>query len=162
MKRRAAFTAFVGAAVVALLTVHPRADLTDANLAAQQPPPATSTTAADAPSVWDGVYTLAQAKRGALKSGLCTSCHGDSFVGGSAPELAGEAFLSRWEGRSVADLFDLIRLTMPDDDPGALAREQYADLVAYILAVNKFPEGRREIGTAIDPLKAIRILATKP
>ena len=41
-----------------------------------------------AQSVWDGVYTLAQAKRGALKSGLCTSCHGDGFVGGSAPELA--------------------------------------------------------------------------
>ena len=113
-------------------------------------------------SVWDGVYTLAQAKRGALKSGLCTSCHGDGFIGGSAPELTGDAFLARWEGRSVADLFDLIRLTMPDDDPGALPREQYADLIAYILAVNKFPEGRTEIGTAIDPLKTIRILATKP
>ena len=115
-----------------------------------------------AQSVWDGVYTLAQAKRGALKSGLCTSCHGDGFVGGTAPELAGEAFLARWEGRSVADLFDLIRLTMPDDDPGALPREQYADLIAYMLAVNKFPEGRTEIGTAIDPLKTIRILAAKP
>src|SRR5437867_9583285 len=91
-------------------------------LRAQQPAPQ---------SVWDGVYTLAQAKRGALKSGLCTSCHGDSFVGGSAPELAGAPFLARWEGRSVADLFDLIRLTMPDDDPGSLPREQYADLIAY-------------------------------
>ena len=40
--------------------------------------------------------------------------------------------------------------------------EQYADLIAYILAVNKFPEGRTEIGTAIDPLKTIRILATRP
>ena len=157
MKRRAALTAIAGLSLGALLS------------AAQGLSPARQATAVQAQgtsptpqSVWDGVYTLAQAKRGALKSGLCTSCHGDSFAGGSAPELAGEAFLSRWEGRTVADLFDLIRLTMPDDDPGALPREQYADLIAYILAVNKFPEGRTEIGTAIDPLKTIRILATKP
>ena len=151
MKRDAALIAVAGLLFVALLPA----------LRAQAPPPAPAATTA-APSVWDGVYTLAQAKRGALKSGLCTSCHGDGFVGGAAPELAGEAFLARWEGRSVADLFDLIRLTMPDDDPGALPREQYADLIAYMLAVNKFPEGRTEIGTAIDPLKTIRILATKP
>lgn len=119
--------------------------------------------AAPAPrSVWDGVYTLAQAKRGALKSGLCTSCHGDGFEGGSAPQLVGEPFMERWAGRSVGDLFDLIRLTMPDDDPGALPREEYADLIAYILAVNKFPTGNTEIGTSIEPLKQVQILAAKP
>lgn len=124
-------------------------------LEAQQPPAARRT-------VWDGVYTLAQAKRGALKSGLCTSCHGDGFTGGSAPDLAGEPFMSRWGGKSVGDLFDLIRLTMPDDDPGSLPREEYADLVAYILAVNKFPAGEVEIGTSIEPLQQIQISAAKP
>ena len=113
-------------------------------------------------SVWDGVYTLDQAKRGALKSGLCTSCHGDGFANGGAPELTGEDFLARWEGRTVGDLFDLIRLTMPDDEPGGLPREQYADLVAYILAVNKFPAGAAEIGTSAEPLKLIQILVAKP
>ena len=106
--------------------------LSGSRLVAQQPA---------ARSVWDGVYTLGQAKRGALKSGLCIECHGDGFVGGPAPELAGPDFAAKWEGRSVGDLFDLMRLTMPDNDPGALAREEYADLVAYILAVNKFPTG---------------------
>ena len=120
---------------------------------AQQAPPR---------SVWDGVYTLAQAKRGALKSGLCTSCHGDGFKDGGSPELVGPTFLEKWEGRSVGDLFDLIRLTMPDDDPGSLAREEYADLIAYILAVNKFPTGTTEIGISIEPLKQIQILASKP
>jgi mono/diheme cytochrome c family protein len=113
-------------------------------------------------TVWDGVYTLAQAKRGALKSGLCTSCHGDGFDGGAAPELVGPDFIARWERRTVGDLFDLIRLTMPDDDPGALPREEYADLIAYILSVNKFPTGDTEIGTSIEPLKLIQILASKP
>jgi mono/diheme cytochrome c family protein len=113
-------------------------------------------------SVWDGVYTLGQAKRGALKSGLCIECHGDGFVGGPAPELAGANFIANWEGRSVGDLFDLIRLTMPDNDPGALSREEYADLVAYILSVNKFPTGAVEIGTSLAPLQQIRILASKP
>jgi mono/diheme cytochrome c family protein len=113
-------------------------------------------------SVWDGVYTIGQAKRGALKSGLCVECHGDGFVGGPAPELAGADFAERWERRSVGDLFDLIRLTMPDNDPGALSREEYADLVAYILSVNKFPTGATEIGTSLAPLQEIQILATKP
>jgi hypothetical protein len=113
-------------------------------------------------SVWDGVYTLEQAKRGALKSGLCVQCHGDGFIGGPAPELAGMAFAASWNGRTVGDLFDLIRLTMPDDDPGSLSREVYADLVAYILAVNKFPAGQMEISTQIEPLKLIRIDVSKP
>src|SRR4026209_2792396 len=122
-------------------------------LRAQQTPPR---------SVWDGVYTLDQAKRGALKSGLCTSCHGDGLDGGGWPPLVGADFIAKWEGKSVGDLFDLIRLTMPDDDPGSLPREQYADLIAYILAVNKYPTGTTEIGTSIEPLRQIRILALKP
>jgi hypothetical protein len=112
-------------------------------------------------SVWDGVYTVAQAKRGALKSGLCTSCHGDSFEGLLAPELAGPAFAEKWAGRTVGDLFDLMRLTMPDDAPGSLAREEYADLLAYILAANKYPSGKTEIGIDAGPLKQIRIEPAK-
>ena len=128
-----------------------------------QPPAVPAGAPADSSrSVWDGVYTLDQAKRGALKSGLCVQCHGDGFMGGPAPELAGPSFAAAWNGRTVGDLFDLIRLTMPDDDPGSLSREVYADLVAYVLAVNKYPTGRTEIGVDAGPLKLIRIDATKP
>ena len=142
-----------GVAVVAIASLATMA--TDVAVRAQTAAPA-------ATSVWDGAYTLAQAKRGALKSGLCVNCHGDEFRGGPSPELAGPDFLDRWDGRTVGDLFELIRLRMPDDDPGALPREQYADLVAYILAVNKFPTGSTEIGIDAAPLKQIQILATKP
>jgi mono/diheme cytochrome c family protein len=120
-----------------------------------------TTAASSGRSVWDGVYTLEQAKRGALKSGLCTQCHGDGFVGGPAPQLAGSEFTTRWDGKTVGDLFELIRLTMPDDDPGALPREQYADLIAYIFAVNKYPVGKTEIGIDLEPLKQIRMEAAK-
>jgi cbb3-type cytochrome c oxidase subunit III len=129
-------------------------------LGAHQTEPSSSSSPASR-SVWDGVYTLDQAKRGALKSGLCTSCHGDSFEGQQGPELAGPAFMEKWNGRTVGDLFDLIRLTMPDDAPGSLAREEYADLLAYVLAVNKYPSGKTEIGIDAGPLKQIRIEPAK-
>src|SRR5437763_10232539 len=131
MKPHVAPAARAGAAPLAVMIAGPAA-LADAT--AGTPAPTSAQTAPSASSVWDGAYTLAQAKRGALKSGLCTSCHGDGFAGGGAPELVGPEFLARWDGRTVGDLFELIRLTMPDDDPGALSREEYADLVAYILA----------------------------
>jgi mono/diheme cytochrome c family protein len=152
MKLAAAVTVFVAA-----IGGFPLA--AQAPVAAVQPPAGPSGLPR---SVWDGVYTVQQAKRGALKSGLCVNCHGDGFVGGPAPELAGPAFAMRWDGRTVGDLFDLIRLTMPDDDPGALAREEYADLVAYIFSVNKYPAGSTEIGLDAAPLKQIRIEAAKP
>ena len=126
------------------------------SLGAQQPAPPSSR------SVWDGVYTAAQARSGALTSGLCTSCHGDSFEGDRGPALTGAEFVGRWDGRTVGDLFELIRLTMPDDDPGALTRQQYADLVAYILSTNKFPAGKAELGRDVAVLKEIRFEGNKP
>ena len=113
-------------------------------------------------SVWDGVYTREQATRGALTSGLCTQCHGDSFQGDPAPPLTGADFLAKWDGRSVGDLFELIRQTMPDDDPGSLVGQQYADLLAYIFSLNKFPAGTTELATEAEPLKQIRFAASKP
>jgi hypothetical protein len=113
-------------------------------------------------SVWDGVYTREQATRGALTSGLCTQCHGDSFQGDPAPPLTGADFLAKWDGRSVGDLFELIRQTMPDDDPGALTGQQYADLLAYIFSLNKFPAGTTELASSAEPLKQIRFTAEKP
>src|SRR3989442_10485004 len=51
-------------------------------------------------SVWDGVYSDEQAKRGApLYSQYCASCHGPELMGGEmAPALAGGDFSSNWNG----------------------------------------------------------------
>jgi mono/diheme cytochrome c family protein len=77
-------------------------------------------------SVWDGVYTDAQAKRGqGLYNQHCASCHGDQLTGGEmAPPLAGGEFLSNWNGLTLGDLFERIRKTMPLNEPGNLNREK--------------------------------------
>jgi S-disulfanyl-L-cysteine oxidoreductase SoxD len=115
-------------------------------------------------SVWDGVYTAAQAKRGeALYSMECAACHGLALNGGeSAPPLVGGEFMSNWSGLTVGDLFDRIRTSMPADRPGHLTRQQDADILAEILQVNQFPAGATELDTHSEVLKEIRIEAQKP
>jgi len=119
--------------------------------------------AQNATSVWDGVYTADQAKRGAaIYSASCVSCHGLGMLGGeSAPALAGGEFMANWNSLTVGDLFDRIRTTMPQDHPGSLTRQQNSDVVADILSVNQFPAGKTELDTRSEFLKAIRITAKK-
>jgi mono/diheme cytochrome c family protein len=115
-------------------------------------------------SVWEGVYTQEQAQRGeAVYSHECASCHGLALNGGeSAPPLMGGEFLSNWNGLTVGDLFDRIRTSMPADSPGKLTRAQNADVIAHILSVNQFPQGRTELDTRVDALKQIRVESAKP
>jgi cytochrome c len=115
-------------------------------------------------SVWEGVYTSEQAKRGeTLYRRECGGCHGDMLTGGeSAPPLAGGEFLSNWNGLTVGDLFERVRTTMPLNKPGKLSRETNADIIAYMLGFNKFPAGDTELTHNAEMLKQIRIEATKP
>jgi S-disulfanyl-L-cysteine oxidoreductase SoxD len=115
-------------------------------------------------SVWDGVYTSDQAKRGsALYANECASCHGAALNGGeSAPPLTGGEFFSNWDGLTVGDLFDRIRVSMPADKPGKLSREQDADILAFMLSISQFPEGKTELDHRTEVLKQIRFEASKP
>ena len=114
-------------------------------------------------SVWDGVYTAEQAKRGQGRyNAQCASCHGDTLAGGeSAPPLAGGEFLSTWNGLTAADLFDRTRATMPQNKPGSLSREANAEILAYILSVNQFPAGKVELPQASEALREIKIDAIR-
>ncbi len=114
-------------------------------------------------TVWDGVYTAEQAKRGAaLYANNCASCHGLALTGGeSAPPLTGGEFLSNWSGLTLGDLFDRIRVSMPADRPGTLTREQNALVLAHILNVGEFPVGVTELSTRTETLKQIRIEAVR-
>ena len=114
-------------------------------------------------SVWQGVYTEGQAKRGQpLYSKYCASCHGEQLTGGEdSPPITGGAFLANWNGLTVGDLFERIRLSMPQDRPGRLSRQQNADILAYVLGVNQFPAGQAELPTETERLKQIRFEAVK-
>src|SRR6266849_8786659 len=65
-------------------------------------------------TVWDGVYSEAQANRGKdrfLKE--CSGCHMADLTGsGLAPALNGEAFILQWENHTLDDLVTTIRTTM--------------------------------------------------
>ena len=124
-----------------------------------------STVAAQGKSVNDGVYSDAQAKRGAtLYAEQCASCHGEDMAGVADlfPALTGEAFGKNWQGKSVGDLFDKIATTMPALDPGSLKPEQAADITAFILNHSKYPAGATDLAASAEPLKQIQIVAPKP
>jgi quinoprotein glucose dehydrogenase len=122
-----------------------------------------SSIAALARSVWDGVYTKQQAGRGqSAYREECMKCHGENLLGGeAAPGLAGDEFLPKWTGKTAGDLFERIRKTMPSEDPGNLSRRQYADILAYILSVNEFPGGQKELESETEALNDIRIEAKR-
>ena len=115
-------------------------------------------------SVWDGIYTAEQAKRGQERyNSACASCHGQMLEGGeSAPPLAGGEFLSNWGGLTVGELFDRTRSTMPQNKPGSLSREVNAEILAYIFSANQFPAGKIDMPQATEVLKEIKIEATRP
>lgn len=114
-------------------------------------------------SVWDGVYTQAQAERGeAFYRQECSRCHGDTLGGGEeAPPLVGAPFMANWNGTTLGDLLDRIRVTMPSDSPGKLSRQQTVDVLAHVLRVNRFPAGKTELARQTEFLKQIQFEATK-
>jgi S-disulfanyl-L-cysteine oxidoreductase SoxD len=114
-------------------------------------------------TVKDGVYSDAQATRGkAIFDMRCALCHGERLEGAAGPPLAGDVFLGPRDSHPISDIFDKINATMPADAPGTLEPQQVADLVAFILQVNKFPAGRTELAPAAALLKQIAIAAPTP
>jgi S-disulfanyl-L-cysteine oxidoreductase SoxD len=111
-----------------------------------------------AASVWDGVYTAAQAERGrAVYEGRCSRCHGNDLRGVNGSSLAGEAFMLHWEARTLERLFRRIHETMPPDSAGTMTEREALDTVAYLLQRNGFPEGPMELGPESATLADIQI-----
>jgi S-disulfanyl-L-cysteine oxidoreductase SoxD len=101
-------------------------------------------------SAADGAYTATQATQGeTVFASICGSCH-------STSEFSGPTFRRIWSGRSVHDLFDQLRNTMPLDNPGGLTREQYANVVAYLLKLNAYPAGNVALPSSDDGLKQVK------
>jgi mono/diheme cytochrome c family protein len=108
--------------------------------------------------VSDGVYSADQAKRGqAVYSMTCANCHLEDLSGGTSPPLAGMDFLNNWKGKTIGALFEQTKMTMPFDNPGGLTAAQYADVIAYILSMNKFAAADKELPSDAAPLQQITV-----
>jgi mono/diheme cytochrome c family protein len=122
-----------------------------------------STVRAQTPaSVLDGVYTDAQAKRGAtVYKDTCEPCHGAKLTGTDAggPTLVGADFINGWKEMSLGALLNKVNMDMPSNAPGTLTPEQYADVLAYVLSVNKYPVGAKELPTDAATLKPVKMAA---
>lgn len=73
---------------------------------------------------------------------VCWACHSSDLGGAKGPPLTGSSFYKIWQGRPADALFNLIRNTMPKDDPG-MSERAARDLVAYIVAYSNRPEGTK-------------------
>ena len=115
-------------------------------------------------TVWDGVYTERQAADGAeIYRGACASCHGDALGGvEAAPALVGFTFNTTWNGTTLNDLAERIRVSMPSDDPGSLSRRRVAEVLAFMLSAGGFPEGEFVLDPQAAVLGQIRFLSRNP
>lgn len=112
-------------------------------------------------SVSDGVYTAEQATRGqAVYKAQCANCHGDTLIGRNVPSLTGDDFIANWNSGPLLDLSNKIRLTMPKNNIIRLTPQEVADVLAYILQVDKFPAGRTELSVTEAALKQMTLPTT--
>jgi mono/diheme cytochrome c family protein len=106
---------------------------------------AQSTSSTQSVTVWQGVYTEAQAARGQTEYDThCARCHRDDLAGYNSV-LKGQRFLQNYRETSLDILFDKTRTTMPRGAAGTLTDTAYIDIVAYVLKANEFPAGRSEL-----------------
>jgi mono/diheme cytochrome c family protein len=116
-------------------------------------------------SAKDGVYTKAQASQGKTAyTEKCASCHGnmDSATPDMAPLLNDFTFQETWKERSVGQFFERIRRTMPQNEPGTLSPQMTAEIVAYILSMNRLPAGDAALSSDAEALREIRLDAVDP
>ena len=109
-----------------------------------------------------GVFTEEQAKKGeAAYQRICASCHGTDLhsTEAEAPDLTEGAFKFGWQGKTIAERFELIRTTMPPNKAGSLDNQAYLDIVTYILRFNNVPAGSRALEPDPNVLKQIVISA---
>jgi outer membrane protein assembly factor BamB/mono/diheme cytochrome c family protein len=88
----------------------------------------------------------------------CASCHGQDLGGRDpAPALTGETFSTHWIGRTANDLFGKTHSTMPQNKPDSLPRQEYLDIVAFLLKSNGISVGDAGMADNEEALKKIKL-----
>ncbi len=102
------------------------------------------------------LYTAEQLARGTeLYGKVCAECHEDA-------DYTREEFRTTWTGKTLFQLFEEIRTKMPEDNPGSLTREQYADAMSYILKLNGVPAGPNAIAPDSAAMSAVTLNFVAP
>jgi len=123
-------------------------------------------------TVWDGVYSKAQAARGQEAYKLaCGYCHKDDLSGGflddgvgratalAGPRAFGSSFADRWRDQSLGDMVYVIASTMPKEAPTSLSLATYVDIVAFLLERNDVPPGEMELAADVTALRGVAMTA---
>ena len=109
----------------------------------------TPTAGAEPVEVMPGFFSAAQAARGrASYKEHCDECHALS-------ELRGTEFEWTWRRQTAWDLYQEVSSNMPEDKPGELSAPTYADIIAYILNLNDYQVGSRDLVASRAAMAAI-------
>jgi PQQ-dependent dehydrogenase (methanol/ethanol family) len=106
-----------------------------------------------------GWYTAAQMSQGRWEyAQKCAVCHGAQLQGAGGPSLKGKQFIERWEGKKLSDLYEFVHGDMPLGLGASLPSQEYADIVAFVLAQNGLPAGT-DMFTPKSPMDRVLELA---
>ena len=107
-------------------------------------------------------YTRQQSEVGrAAYVANCVMCHGPNLSDGPLGKpLKGPAFMQKYGGHSVRDLYEITRTTMPSSKPGSLDGATYAALVAFMLRENAIVAGEQPLPSDPRELAAMMVPAT--
>lgn len=97
------------------------------------------------------LFSASQVERGEkVHNNVCSNCH-------ATGEFVNPRFAEAWNERPVFELFEQLRTTMPQDNPGSLSRQDYIDVVGYLLKLLGSEIGQQELPPEDSILKAARI-----
>ncbi len=98
------------------------------------------------------VYTDSQATAGqAVWTKACAECH-------ETKDVTGADFRTKWAGQPLFTLYEQIRTTMPDGNPGSLPKEEYTAALAYILKLNGLSAGATPLASDSVSLAPIKLV----
>jgi mono/diheme cytochrome c family protein len=107
-------------------------------------------------TIWSGVYTEAQAARGAVAfRAHCEACHGVELGGGVGPALTGSGFMRNWTGLTLRELFHHIKVAMPEEAVSSVSEADKLDILTFIFQENGFPPGREPLSGNPDELATV-------
>jgi len=86
------------------------------------------------------LFTTSEAAQGQIVfEQHCASCHGEDLRGKIGPALIGPSLGSASDHTTVSIMFNVIAFEMPAGAPASLTKQNYADVMAYILQRNGYP-----------------------